>query len=209
MTDDEDPSETRFAARYPPADITPAEFETFVAELLGCLSSSVENFRVTLHEIIEGVDGTYDFDATLRFRFGGMDFLVVVEAKRHSGPIKRELVQVLRDKAVSVGAHKAILISTSYFQSGAIRYAKTHGVALVFVTEGRFTFETRAAVPIPKPTREEALAMFDIPVFVGIHIGPGGSEGSTMLSVIGVDDPGRVAEVLLPEGPDQVQRTGG
>ena len=200
---DEDPSETRFAARYPVADITPAEFESFVADLLGCVSSSVENLVVTSHEVIDGVDGTFDFDATLRFRFGGMDFLIVVEAKRYTGPVKREKVQILRDKAISVGAQKAVLISTSYFQSGAIRYAKTHGIALVFVTEGRFTFETRAAQPSPPLTREQALEMFEIPVFVGVHIGPGNTEGSTMLSVIGSDDPERVREIILPGLPGE------
>jgi hypothetical protein len=40
-----------------------------------------------------------------------MDFLMLVEAKRHKNPIKRELVQVLHSKLRSVGAHKAAMIA--------------------------------------------------------------------------------------------------
>jgi hypothetical protein len=36
-----------------------------------------------------------DFDATVRYQLAGMSFLVVVEAKLHKNPIKRELVQIL------------------------------------------------------------------------------------------------------------------
>lgn len=80
-----------------PAKITPAEFEQFVVELLDSVGPLVESLEVTLHDKIQGTDGVYDFDATVRFGLAGMRFLVLVEAKRHKNPIKRELVQVLHD----------------------------------------------------------------------------------------------------------------
>lgn len=43
----------------------------------------------------------------------------------------------------SLGAQKGILISTSNFQSGAIEYAKTHGIALIQMTEAGTNIETR------------------------------------------------------------------
>jgi hypothetical protein len=46
-----------------------------------------------LHDKLEGVDGSYHFDATVRSELGRMRLVVVVEAKRHKDPIKRELVQ--------------------------------------------------------------------------------------------------------------------
>lgn len=88
-----------------------------------------------------------------------MDFLVVVEAKHHTHPIKRELVQILHGKAVSVGAQKAVLIATASLQQVAINDAKTHGIALVLVTEARFTLETRDAEERTTPSREEADAL--------------------------------------------------
>lgn len=78
-----------------------------------------------------------------------MAFLVLVEAKRHANPIKRELVQVLHDKRQSVGAQKAAMIATAPYQRGALDYAKTHGITLATVTEGRFIYATRSAYPTP------------------------------------------------------------
>jgi len=103
---DDDQGVARATAHYPAAEITPAEFEQFVVDLLESASPVVDSLRVTLHDKIQGTDGLYDFDATVRFRVGGIDFLVLVEAKRHKNPVKRELVQVLHDKLRSVGAQK-------------------------------------------------------------------------------------------------------
>jgi hypothetical protein len=67
-------------ARYPYPAITPAEFEDFVArDLLGAARPAVDELAVTVHEKVAGADGTYDFDATVRYRFAGLAFLVVVE----------------------------------------------------------------------------------------------------------------------------------
>ena len=85
-----------------------------------------------------GVDGSYDVDGTVRFRWGDLDFLVVIEAKYHRNPIKRDVVQVLHSKVQSVGAHKVVLVATAPFQRGALNFAKAYGIALVTVTEGRF-----------------------------------------------------------------------
>jgi len=131
--------------RYPPADtITPEEFEHFVADVLGAAGSECESFEVTIHEVIRGSDGSYDFDATARFEVAGMNFLVLVEAKRHKSPIKRELVQTLHQKMLSVGANKALLVAASRFQTGAVEFALSHGIALATLSEGRLAYETRS-----------------------------------------------------------------
>lgn len=111
----------RPTAHYPAAQITPAEFEEFTTSLFVALEETgrISDLRVQNHEVIEGVDGAYDFDATVRFRVAGMEFLILLEAKCHKNPIKRELVQVLYQKLQSVGASKAVLVSTAPFQRGA------------------------------------------------------------------------------------------
>ncbi|GLC62603.1 hypothetical protein PLESTB_001918300 [Pleodorina starrii] len=118
-------------SRYPPADMTPAEFEQFVVETLRSINHDVDDFEVTLHEMVEGNDGTYDMDATVRFGLAGMDFLVLVEAKKHTHPIKREVSQILHQKVQSSGAQKGMIVSTVPFQRGALDFAKAHGIALV------------------------------------------------------------------------------
>jgi hypothetical protein len=189
----------RPTAHYPPADITPAEFEEFVAELFESANPKVNDLTVTLHEVIEGVDGAYDFDATIRYSLAGMSFLVLVEAKYHKHPIKRELVQVLNQKKQSVGGHKAVMISTAPYQRGALEFAKKHGIALVTVTEGRFTFQMRSADPTTPPaiSRDEAAERFGIPTFVGHHYGPGDQPDSTQVTLVSPEDPDYISELLL------------
>lgn len=160
----------RATAQYPPADITPAEFEAFVTTLFESAQETVQALVVQLHERITGVDGTYDFDGTARYEMAGMEFLVLIEGKRHKNPIKRELVQVLHSKLQSVGAHKAVMVSTAPYQSGALEFALTHGIALVTVTEGRFTYETKSVDNRPSLSREHAREWFGIPTFVDIAI---------------------------------------
>jgi hypothetical protein len=159
--------------QYPAADITPEEFEEWVADVFGSLASDLDDLRVEAHDRIQGTDGAFEFDATVRYSWGGLDFLVIVEAKRHVNPIKRDLVQVLFSKLQSIGAQKAVLISTAPFQRGALEFAKAHGIALVTVTEGRFTFDTRSVAPRRTLTRAQAQELFGIPTFVGHSYGRG------------------------------------
>lgn len=187
----------RWVARYPPAEISPEDFEQFVADVLGTGSPGLAEFEVRSHEVLRGVDGDFDFDATVRFSYLGMSFLTVVEAKRHSNPIKRELVQVLHSKAQSVGAQKAILISTAPFQRGAIEFAKSHGIALVMVSEGRFTFETRAASPQPPMSRQQARDVYGAPPFVGVCFGPAERPGATAIMIVNPGDAERIRGVLF------------
>lgn len=194
---DEESETANLIKRYPPADITPAEFEEWVAELFKAVAPGLDGLHVTLGERVEGVDGTYDFDATVRYRWAGLEFVVVVEAKRHTNPIKRELVQVLHSKIQSIGAHKGVMISTAPFQRGALDFAKVHGIALVSVTEGRFTYETKAATSAPVLSREKAKELFDLPMFVGHSYGPGDTKESTTVTLISTEYPEYIRELLL------------
>jgi len=198
--DADDATVSRATSHYPPADITPVEFEEFAATLFksGAAEAGATDIRVQLHEVIEGADGSYDFDATVRYELAGMDFLVLVEAKAHRHPIKRELVQVLHQKLQSVGAHKAVLISTAPFQSGALGFALAHGIALVTVTEGRFTFETKSAYKTTALTREQALEYYDLPTFVGHAYSAAGDDavGVTLMSPEHAD---YIVEKLFPQ----------
>lgn len=196
---DPDGAVARPTAHYPPADLTPGEFEEFVTSLFDALklSGAVAKLRVRTHEIVRGTDGTYDFDATVRYELGGMDFLTIVEAKRHKNPIKRELVQVLHQKLQSVGAHKAVLVSTAPFQQGALDFALVHGIALVTVTEGRFTFETKSLDPAPPPSKDQAHEL-GLETFVGYAYGWGDQPGSISSTIVSPEYPDYLAEVLLP-----------
>ena len=183
---------------YPAPDMGFDDFEAFVVATFEQIAPQVDDLRVQLHEKIQSVDGEYDFDATVRFRFGGMDFLVLVEAKFHNHPIKRDVAQVLHSKVASVGAHKGVIIATAPFQKGAMTYAATHGIALVKITEGRFTFIRRSADPLPPASVQEAREM-GIPDFVGINYQQN-EDGGVACTVI-TERPDYALELLAGIGP--------
>lgn len=119
--------------RFPPvSELTPERFERQVKAWLESVAEPLEAFSAKHAHSLTGADGEYTIDVTARFTaLGGASFLLVVECKKHKNPIKREVVQVLHAKQQSLGAQKAMIFSTSKFQSGAIEYASEHGLALV------------------------------------------------------------------------------
>lgn len=124
-------------------DMTSIEFEQFVIKLLTEGFKSRNNITFKHNEIIKTSEGNYQIDGTIRFEMLGVKYLTLVECKMYKSPISREKVQVLFDKLRATGAQKGILVSTSYFQSGAVEYASSHGIALVQIIEGKLTYQVR------------------------------------------------------------------
>jgi restriction system protein len=123
-----------------PVNLSPAEFEAEVAELVRNQGIGLSEFEVKRLEVISGSDGDYEIDITARFKALGASFLVLIECKHHKNPIKREVVQILYDKLRAVGGHKGMIFSTARFQSGAIEFAQSHGIALIRIVDGRVHF---------------------------------------------------------------------
>jgi restriction system protein len=131
------------ADRWPTLQLSPVDYERAVAALVRDSRQEVTDWQVRHLDAVEGLDGTYIIDVTVRFRLLGADYLTLFECKRHATPVKREHVQVLYDKLRSTGAHKGIVVAASGFQSGALSYAKAHGIACVRLFDGAWTYETR------------------------------------------------------------------
>lgn len=53
-------------------------------------------------------------------------------------------------KIQSTGAHKAFVISSSGFQSGATDFARAHGIALIQLSDEGLSWEARSHFP-PQP----------------------------------------------------------
>jgi restriction system protein len=145
-----------------PIALTPREFELEVKSIMQSMGADMSSFRAEHREHIQGVDGSYEIDVSVRFSVMEMDFLVLVECKHQKNPVKREAVQVLHDRLRSVGAQKGVLFSTSSFQSGALEYAKQHGIALVIIADGRTCWGTRMLGPA-----QPAPAWANIPKYIG------------------------------------------
>ena len=129
-------------------DMTPEEFEKYSLEILKEQTKGLENLEIQHNVIIKKNDGDYQIDGKIQFEVMGIRYSSLVECKHYQNAITREKVQLLYDKIRAIGAHKGILISTSNFQSGAIKFAKEHGIALIQIVEAGLTYATRAKANI-------------------------------------------------------------
>ena len=127
-----------------PRELTPREFELYVKELLEQEGVGLQDFRAQHLENLGAHDGDYEIDVTARFTALGADFLVLIECKRWSNPVKREQIMVLEQKRQSIGAHKAIAVTTSEFQSGALDFAKEHRIALAEIKDGSLAYGAKS-----------------------------------------------------------------
>jgi len=113
---------------------------------------TLDKFEVKHLRNLSGAGGDYEFDAVAKFTIlNGAQIVVLVECKRYSRPVEREKLLSLWAKMQDVKAHKAMIFTTCGFQSGALEYAKTYGIAAVAFVEGKFLYETKDAGPSGPP----------------------------------------------------------
>jgi len=182
-----------------PADISPADFENLVLEWLRRSDGDREGAFTFEHlGVARGDGGQYKIDVLVRFSaLRGASFLVLVECKHQTRPVEREDVMVLESKLRDVNAQKAMLFSTSGFQSGAIEFAGAKGIATVTVIEGAWLFETRSAAgPPPKPP---PWVSFD--PYAGIWMTKGTDSSSIYCGTIQLSRLDTIKEWLAEAGP--------
>ena len=88
---------------------------------------------VTWNEDIEG----RQFDVVIRFKFQFYEYLVLIECKDWTRPIKVEKVDAFVTKSKAAKANKAIMVSASGFQEGARKVARENGIELYKLSELR------------------------------------------------------------------------
>lgn len=131
------------------AELTPREFEDHVRDWLVTSGANLEAFEVTRLEKISGSGGDYEIDVVVRLCiFGGADLTILVECKHHKNPIKRDVIMVLESKLRDTKAHKGMVFSTCAFQSGALDFAKVHGIATLQVADSGTAYCTKSFSPI-------------------------------------------------------------
>ena len=116
-------------------DLSPTEFEKYCLEILRgyAESENLNNFSIEHDKKIKVSDGKYQIDVYATFEALGCQIKVLCECKRYKNPVSREKIIALHDKLNSTGSNKGILLTNNRFQSGAIEYAKQHGIALITV----------------------------------------------------------------------------
>lgn len=82
-------------------------------------------------EVISG----RQFDVVIRFRQGLHEYLTVVECKDYNHAVPVHEVEAFVTKSRDVHAHKAVMASSSGFQSGAQEVASKHNITLIEIAD--------------------------------------------------------------------------
>jgi restriction system protein len=146
-------------------NITPEEFEQYVKDWFDSEGINLKSYKSIINNKAAADDGVYEIDIDITYDALGVEFRVLIECKRHSYNIKREVLQILHEKLQSIGAHKGIVCSTSGFQSGALKYARKHGIACIMVAENRMLVQTRSSDR--EPVSQEYCDFFGLPKISG------------------------------------------
>ena len=133
-------------------DITPTQFEKQVCSWFKASGHEITDLRVEHDQKLNAYDGHYQIDVYAEFEHFGATSKVLIECKKHKNAIKRDVVQLLHAKLQSTGCHKGFIFATTGFQSGAIKFAEEHGIALVRVMDGEVIHETKSRVSTPPPS---------------------------------------------------------
>ena len=136
----------------------------------------LNGFEITHNKIIKASDGRYQIDVYAEFTAMGARFKILCECKKYKYRVGREKVAVLHRKLDSIGAQKGILISTSDFQSGALEYAKAHGIALIKAEDYHFEYLSHSN---GQPENEDDPFLYTekhMPTYVGLDCTVNSSE---------------------------------
>jgi len=173
-----------------PVELTPAEFEHQVEQLLQLAGIGLPEFQTQRLELLPGADGTYEIDITARFKALGASFLVLIECKHHKKPIKRDIVQVLYDRLRATGGHKGMIFATTTFQKGAVAYAQKHGIALVQIADGKTSYCVKG---------QEGIVNY--PPWVSAYVGwirTLTNEGNEAYRLVTANEPNQILERFTP-----------
>lgn len=176
-------------------NITPKEFEEYVKDWFDCEGINLKSYKSSLNNKASADDGIYEIDIDITYDALGVEFRILVECKKYSNSIKREVLQVLHQKIQSIGAHKGIICSTSDFQSGALEYAKKHGIACIKVAESRMLVRTKAADQ--QPVSQEYCDFFGLPKISG-YINEWGANGTIHYSIVDKKHIAYIEKILKP-----------
>ena len=141
-------------------DINPTEFELFCLETVKAFSEKekLRDVKITHNQRVSAPDSTYQIDILVEYTALACRHTVVVECKKYSRSIERATVAELYAKVQSIGAQKGILISTSGYQSDAVKFAGVHGIALWQICDRQIKHFTAS---LGSPIRESILLLLE------------------------------------------------
>ena len=123
-----------------PRSLLPHEVEIFVVRELR--KAGLEPKAVKVRERTRAADksGDYVVELGCSLRIGDADRDVLIECRNHRAPLDAGAVEKLHAKLPVAKAQHAMLFSTSGFEPDAVRTARTLGMPLLAVADGKSAF---------------------------------------------------------------------
>ncbi|MBM3236168.1 restriction endonuclease [Candidatus Poribacteria bacterium] len=114
---------------------TPTQYEKIVHELFSTELAkhvNLSDFKMFHDKKYLGKSGhEHQIDVSAELKIAGVKVLILIECKRYAHRVGIDDVMEVATRLDDIGAHKGILVTTEGFQGGAVKMAKSKGIALV------------------------------------------------------------------------------
>lgn len=123
-----------------PRSLLPHEVEIFITRELRKAGLAPSGMRVRDRVQTASKSDDYLVELGCSLRVGEADPFVIIECRNQSAPVTITAVEALQTKARQAKAQHAMMFSTSGFETDAIRAARTLGIPLLAVADGKTAF---------------------------------------------------------------------
>ena len=123
-----------------PRSLSAHEVDIFVAREMRKAGLDPSALKVRERTRASGKSDDYMVELGCSLRIGDADRYVLIECRNEGAPIAATTVERLHEKVTDAKAHHAMMFSTSGFEPEAIRRARTLGMPLLAVADGKTAF---------------------------------------------------------------------
>jgi restriction system protein len=123
-----------------PRSLLPHEVEIFVMRELRKAGLVPSAMKVRGRTHTPGKSDDYVVELGCSLRVGDADRYVLIECRNERAPVSPTAIEALQAKVVQAKAQHAMMFSTTGFETDAIRAARTLGMPLLAVADGKTAF---------------------------------------------------------------------
>jgi hypothetical protein len=123
-----------------PRSLLPHEVEIFVMRELRKAGLVPSGMKVRDRIQSPGKSEEYTVELGCSLRVGESDRYVLIECRSELGPVTAIAVEALQTKVQQAKAQHAMMFSTTGFEADAVRTARTLGIPLLAVADGKTAF---------------------------------------------------------------------
>jgi hypothetical protein len=134
------PQVTREVPVGNPKSLLPHEVEIFVTRELRKAGLDPSAMKVRQRTRVSGENDGYTVELACSLRLGETDRQVLIECRNEQAPVSAAAVETFHAKLHDAKAQHAMMFSTTGFEPNAIRTARTLGIPLLVVADGKSAF---------------------------------------------------------------------